>query len=338
MAINKVIYGTSTLIDLTADTVAVDTLGKDTTAHDKSGTGITGTLESGSTGGGNETWVWDDGFYFSSGLLSDPIAIDFESNGTTYHSIRVGKVVGDSKPFLYYDDTLVAQSTKDGYMFFSEDNYKPYRKMIFSKPITEETCENLYYQFTEGGYDGEPTAVKQPSNIALQPSKTVEITANGITTVTPDVPYDAIKSVEVVTNVASSGGQDNCYIKKYSASDKDIIHGATPFTFTHNLGRIPRFINITSATTEITAYSLNYITAIADATGIYLSYWDVSGSKNDWNELEVYSNHMSFPSNGFIGKASYVQIGNANESTIDIKVGESGSYFLSLSCRNVIIG
>lgn len=45
MAINKVIYGTSTLIDLTADTVATDTLGKDTTAHDKSGTGIVGTLE-----------------------------------------------------------------------------------------------------------------------------------------------------------------------------------------------------------------------------------------------------------------------------------------------------
>lgn len=40
MAINKVIYGTSTLIDLTADTVATDTLGKDTTAHDKSGAEI----------------------------------------------------------------------------------------------------------------------------------------------------------------------------------------------------------------------------------------------------------------------------------------------------------
>ena len=52
MAINKVIYGTSTLIDLTTDTVAVDTLGKDTTAHDKSGVEIIGTLESGGTGGG----------------------------------------------------------------------------------------------------------------------------------------------------------------------------------------------------------------------------------------------------------------------------------------------
>lgn len=206
MEINKVIYGTSTLIDLTADTVAVDTLGKDTTAHDKSGTGIVGTLETTATGVQSETWVWDDGFYYSSGLLSDPITIDFKSNGTTYHSIQEKKDYDIQHTFLYYDDTMVAQGTNDGYMFFDEDNYKPYRKMIFSKPITEETCENLYYQFTEGGYDGESTAVKQPSNIALQPSKTVEITANGITTVTPDVPYDGLQSVEVTTNVASSGG------------------------------------------------------------------------------------------------------------------------------------
>lgn len=186
MAINKVIYGTSTLIDLTADTVATDTLGKDISAHDKSGAEIIGTLESGGSTGG--------------------------------------------------------------------------------------------------------------------------------------------------------GGGDNCYIKKYFVDNGDKIHGATPFTFTHNLGRIPRFINITSSTTEITAYALNYITAIADVTGIYLSYWDVSGSKNDWNEFEVYSNHTSFPSNGFIGKASYVKIGNANKSTIDIKVGESSSCFLNLGGRTVIIG
>lgn len=173
--------------------------------------GVVGTLETTATGVQNETWVWNDGFYFLSGLISAPITIDFESNGTTYHSIRAGC---DNHWFLYYDDTVVAQGTGDGYMFFKGgkwDGYESYRKMIFSKPITEETCEKLYYQFTEGGYDGEPTAVKQPSNIALQPSKTVEITANGITTVTPDVPYDGLQSVEVTTNVESSGGSETIW-------------------------------------------------------------------------------------------------------------------------------
>ena len=53
MAINKVIYGTSTLIDLTADTVATNTLGKDISAHDKSGAEIVGTLESGGSSSGD---------------------------------------------------------------------------------------------------------------------------------------------------------------------------------------------------------------------------------------------------------------------------------------------
>ena len=43
MAINKVIYGGNTLIDLTADTITADKLQSGVTAHDKSGAVITGT-------------------------------------------------------------------------------------------------------------------------------------------------------------------------------------------------------------------------------------------------------------------------------------------------------
>lgn len=43
MAINKIIYGGNTLIDLTGDTVTPEQLAKGVTAHDKSGAPITGT-------------------------------------------------------------------------------------------------------------------------------------------------------------------------------------------------------------------------------------------------------------------------------------------------------
>ena len=43
MAINKVVYGSQTLIDLTADTVTADQLAEGVTAHDKSGAQIAGT-------------------------------------------------------------------------------------------------------------------------------------------------------------------------------------------------------------------------------------------------------------------------------------------------------
>lgn len=45
MAISKVVYGTNTLIDLTADTVTAGSMTKGTTAHAADGVGITGTLK-----------------------------------------------------------------------------------------------------------------------------------------------------------------------------------------------------------------------------------------------------------------------------------------------------
>ena len=44
MAINKVVYGENTLLDLTGDTVATDNLLSGYTAHDRSGASITGTV------------------------------------------------------------------------------------------------------------------------------------------------------------------------------------------------------------------------------------------------------------------------------------------------------
>lgn len=51
MAVNKVVYGDETLLDLTNDSVTPDTLAEGATAHDASGARITGTMKSG--GGGD---------------------------------------------------------------------------------------------------------------------------------------------------------------------------------------------------------------------------------------------------------------------------------------------
>lgn len=50
MAVNKVVYGTTVLVDLTKDTVTADKLLKGATAHDATGEPITGTMEAGSSG------------------------------------------------------------------------------------------------------------------------------------------------------------------------------------------------------------------------------------------------------------------------------------------------
>lgn len=53
MAVNKVIYGGETLIDLSGDTVTADKLLAGYTAHGADGTAITGTLQSGGSGTNN---------------------------------------------------------------------------------------------------------------------------------------------------------------------------------------------------------------------------------------------------------------------------------------------
>ena len=50
MAVNKVGYGTTVLLDLTKDTVTADKLAKGETAHNAAGELITGTMEAGSGG------------------------------------------------------------------------------------------------------------------------------------------------------------------------------------------------------------------------------------------------------------------------------------------------
>lgn len=58
MGINKIQYGNTTLIDLTADTVTADKLMQGYTAHDRTGAVITGTA----TGGGGSVTQDQDGF------------------------------------------------------------------------------------------------------------------------------------------------------------------------------------------------------------------------------------------------------------------------------------
>lgn len=59
MAISKVVYGATTLVDLTSDTVTADKLAKGYTAHDKAGNAVTGTAEVKVTG---ETMIIPTGF------------------------------------------------------------------------------------------------------------------------------------------------------------------------------------------------------------------------------------------------------------------------------------
>ena len=70
MAVNKVVLGENTLIDLTADTVSADKLSKGITAHNMAGEPIVGTMEA---GGGKE-------YTFTNGLTETDGTVKWDLN------------------------------------------------------------------------------------------------------------------------------------------------------------------------------------------------------------------------------------------------------------------
>lgn len=167
--------------------------------------GVVGTLESG--GGSSyssETWVINDGIYTSAILPEEALAtgevtfqISFTSNNLTFSSISMREEL-DNVYDLYYDETAIGsgQVVAPNNEWFIHFNNEMYRKLTFSTAPTGDLLTWL-----------QASAVKQEANIAVWPSKALTITSNGTTTVTPDVPYDAMGQVDLTVNVA---GVDMC--------------------------------------------------------------------------------------------------------------------------------
>ena len=182
---NQVIVNGETILDLRSDTVTPETLQKGYTAHDKSGTKITGTLEASSPGAAKETWVLNSAADHP-GSDQDAVIfnVDFTSNGLSFSSIVLST---NLRTQIVYDSTTVKMLGR----WASE----AYRKLTFDTPPTGALLTWL-----------QANGVKQPDDTAIQDTKAVTITSNGTVSVTPDVPYDAVKEVNVTVDVASGGG------------------------------------------------------------------------------------------------------------------------------------
>ncbi len=147
-------------------------------------------------GGAKETWV----------IKSDAAGefattqISFTSNGQKFTSIGTNN---DSGTFviLHYDNNEVA-GYDPGFGGVYEFDNEAYRKLTFDTPPTGDLLTWL-----------QANAAKQPDDTAVQGTKALTITSNGTVSVTPDVPYDALKKVDVTVDVASGGGGETVTLK-----------------------------------------------------------------------------------------------------------------------------
>lgn len=104
MPINKVLYGTQVLMDLTEDTVTADKLAKGETAHDSAGEQITGTLETESGSGSAKTQILAD---LTTTELTASLSVTLEHNFHRLYAIVQCNSSGDA---LLVDDSGSAVS------------------------------------------------------------------------------------------------------------------------------------------------------------------------------------------------------------------------------------
>lgn len=158
--------------------------------------GVTGTLEAGDT---SETWIIKDNAPVNEDSYElAKTNISFASGEAKFVALEVytDGVVIWLKYYTTANRVIEVGSFEPG---MGEDKFywpnSAYKKLTFDTPPTGALLTWL-----------QSNATKQTSGVSVQPSKSVSITQNGTTTVTPDTGYDALGKVEVSVDVVSSGG------------------------------------------------------------------------------------------------------------------------------------
>lgn len=171
MAINKVIYGGNTLIDLTGDTVNASKLLYGETAHDRSGASITGAC------------TYDSNTTDANATQSEIL------NGKTAYVNKV-KVTGNMVNNGAVAGTI---STKAGQYTVPIGFHDGSGKVSISsteqaKIIPENIKDGITILGVEGTYAGQPYSVESNKNVT--PATTQQV-------ITPDTGYDYLAQVTV---------------------------------------------------------------------------------------------------------------------------------------------
>lgn len=155
--------------------------------------GVVGTLESGGGGSTSETWVLKAELAIPDDHVSYPVDATMYSNNyqRDVNVVQIDMASEHLTFFVLNDDNN--RDSVNGYAY-GEWYDNSYRKLVFNVPPTGD----LLTWLTANG-------VKQPANLAVQPSKNVTITSNGTTEITPDAPYDVMEKANVTVDVASGG-------------------------------------------------------------------------------------------------------------------------------------
>lgn len=153
-------------------------------------------------------------------LSSDTVYPGMLAKGITAHDKSGAQITGTLE-VPATEERTVELSMASGNQVILPTSGKVMHKVTVQKPATL-LPENIKKNVVIGGVTGTLAA----GSGSVQPSKSISITQNGTTTVTPDTGYDALGKVEVSVNVASSMTATNIITFEYTPTAKtlDISH------------------------------------------------------------------------------------------------------------------
>lgn len=140
-------------------------------------------------------------------LRSDTVTPETLQKGYTAHDKSGAQITGTLEVPATEEQT-VELSMPSGNQVIQPTSGKVMSKVTVQKPATL-LPENIKKDVVIGGVTG---TLEGGGSANIQESKSVTITSNGTTTVTPDTGYDALGKVDVTTNVMS-GGEESCKLK-----------------------------------------------------------------------------------------------------------------------------
>lgn len=271
MAVNKVVFGAVSIMDISDSTVTADKLAKGVTAYDKTGEKITGTMEASSAPTLQEKTV-------TPSTSAQSITADNGYDGLSKVTVNAMPTATQATPSITIssDGKITASATQSaGYVAAGTKSATKQLTTQAAKTVTPTTSNQTAVasgRYTTGAVtvngDANLVAGNIKSGISIfgvtgsyegsspnLQSKSVTYTSNGTATVTPDSGYDGLSSVDVTVDVASGGGVETCTLTTSVFFSPGVEHGTIYAYYGDTL------ITITSkGTYSINKNSLIYIT------------------------------------------------------------------------------
>lgn len=237
MAVNKVVFGAVSIMDISDSTVTADKIAKGVTAYDKTGEKITGTMEASSAPTLQEKTV-------TPSTSAQSITADNGYDGLSKVTINAMPTATQATPSITISSAgkITASATQSaGYVAAGTKSATKQLTTQAAKTVTPTTSNQT--AVASGRYTTGAVTVKGDANLVagniksgttifgvtgsyagsspnLQ-SKSVTYTSNGTATITPDSGYNGLSSVDVTVNVSSGGGGGAGFSVAFPATAKN---------------------------------------------------------------------------------------------------------------------